>query len=126
MFLFFIHVWSFLTSFSVAQWDQYDTFIYPKERVLKMTSAVAIHYPLSDPHKCNLDLINESSLLSHLLRHRNDIQALEVTDLFATVSVVKEIYRQLSNQIYCSLTPRRYCVHNPIKTPHLREVMMTV
>ena len=91
-----------------------------------MTSALPINYPLNDPHKCDLDLINESSLLSHLKRHRRDIQALEVTDLFATVSVVTKIYRQLSNQIYCSLTPGRYSVHDPIEAPHLGEVMMTV
>ena len=89
-----------------------------------MTGVNAFRYPLSDPDRCSLDLINENCLLSYLLRHKRDIVDCEVTDLFDTVDAVKKIFTQLSKQIYCSFTFREYIVHDPIAAPQLREVTM--
>ena len=111
---------------SVGHWEQYDTVIYPKKDVLKITSAKECHYPLNDPNRCSLDLINEHRLLSYLQRHKRDIEACEVTDLPDIVNAVKKIFTQLSKQIYCSLTLKEYIVHDPITPPQLKEVPMTV
>ena len=112
---------------TVGHWDQYDTFVYPRKEVLNMTEASAFCYPLNDPDRCSLDVINETSLLSYLLKHKRDIGACEVTDLFHTVNAVKKILIQLSKQIYCSfITFREYIVHASIAAPQLREVPKTV
>ena len=110
---------------SVGHWDQYDTFVYPKRKVLNMTSVRAMHYPLSNPERYKLDIVNENCLLSYLLRHKRDIVNCEVTDVFYTVNAVEKIFTRLSQQIYCSLLIIKPILHDPIAAPQLREVSIT-